>query len=102
MGPYIWVEFPILTANNEVDIQATTSSYFRALNGSGGYVDFNIQLETLRIDPNLPDVKNAKIIDLASLPVDTLMAIMANGLSLNGSDRDAKFYDWKGLPRTGS
>ena len=67
-GLAIWAEYPITTPYEEQAIQITTESFMRPLNGRGGFVEFNVDLNKWRMepDPNLPWLSNAKIIWLWS------------------------------------
>ena len=94
-GLAIWVEHPIITPYEKDAIQETTASFMRALNGHGGFVEFNVDLNKWRMepDPNLPWVSNAKIIWLGgpgNLPY------IGVGFPLHEPGVDPVFFDWQG------
>jgi len=93
----IFVEYPIRTPNSTDAIQAVTDSFYRPLNGQGGFVDFNVDLKiwTMHLDPMLDPSKNAKMIalfDWIELQYKPFFPLDAPGV-------DAQFFDWTGAPR---
>jgi RHS repeat-associated protein len=96
-GLAVWVEYPVITPYNEGAIQATTLSFMRPLNGRGGFVEFNVDVNKWRMepDPNLPWLRNAKIIWLGN--ADDLKYIGV-GFPLSDPGVAPLFFDWKGHP----
>jgi hypothetical protein len=94
----IWAEFPIITPYEEKAIQATTTSFFRPLNGRGGFVEFNVDLSKwpMEQDPNLPHVLNAKMISLFSQSLG--LTYIGLGFPLTDPGVTPIFFDWKGDP----
>ena len=93
-GPAVWVEFPITTSYDKTDIETVTKSFFRPLNDKGGFVEFNVDLDKweLQQDPNLPDVRNAKMIWLITKQGE----IHIDGFPLSEPGVEPEFFDYEG------
>lgn len=97
-GPLVFIEHPITTSRDAASIQQTTQSFFRPLNGTGGFVEFNVDLNKWVVaqDPNLPWVPNAKVIH----PITHQGTIYMKGATmyfpLNEPIVMPTFYNWKG------
>jgi hypothetical protein len=96
LGPGIWVEYPITTLYEEKAIQATTTAFFRPLDGRGGFVEFNVDLNRwpMEQDSNLPDMTNSKIIWLYGPTIG--ITYVDIGFPLYETDVNPSFYDWQG------
>jgi hypothetical protein len=94
-GLAIWVEYPITTSYDESAIQRTSESFMRPLNGKGGFVEFNVDLNkwTMEPDPNLIWVDNAKMIRLWN---ESDISHVGVGFPLDDPSVDPRFFDWQG------
>ena len=92
----IWVEYPITTPYEENAIQLTSASFLRPLDGKGGFVEFDVDLNKWRMeqDPNLSHVGNSKIIWLWGPDIGT--TYLSIGYPLYEPNVNPEFYDWKG------
>jgi RHS repeat-associated protein len=97
-GPFIFVEHPIITPRDIDSIQQTTQSFFRPLDGIGGFVDFNVDLNKWIVgpDPNLSGVTNAKIINPITVDGSVYMRGTSMYFPLDAPNVKPVFYDWKG------
>jgi hypothetical protein len=93
MGPFIWVEYPIVTPNNEQAIQRRASRFFIA-GGVDGFVEFNVDLNkwSMEQDPNIPYDPTAKIIKLG-------ISYATIGFPLTEPGVSPMFFDAKGDPK---
>jgi hypothetical protein len=97
-GPLIFVEYPITTPRDIDSIQQTTRSFYGPLNGVGGFVDFNVDLNKWIVspDPNLTWVTNAKVINPITVDGSLYMRGTSMYFPLDAPNVMPVFYDWKG------
>jgi RHS repeat-associated protein len=93
MGPFVWVEYPIVTPNDEQAIQRRASRFFIA-GGVDGFVEFNVDLNkwSMEQDPNIPYDSTAKIIKLG-------ISYATIGFPLTEPGVSPMFFDAKGNPK---
>jgi hypothetical protein len=93
MSPFVWVEYPIMTPNDEQAIKNRARSFFIA-GGVDGFVEFNVDLNkwSMEQDPNIPYDPTAKIIRLG-----IFHAII--GFPLTDPGVNPTFFDAKGNPK---
>ncbi len=94
----VWVEYPITTSYKEEAIQRTSETFFRPLNGRGGFVEFSVDLKkwTIIHDPNLRDVPNASAIRLLPKDGNLFYITTLKGFPLYEPKVNPSFYNWKG------